>query len=130
MEDIYRKLFHNYFFLNLNYHIQLYNFLYYCLVQYYCYYHIVDYYRNSDADFWKRKQALVKASEPLAADSKLEELKNNLKLAEEPVRINPTLVQLREDAKDSTLQNENKRLTVVQDLTWALVNSPGFLFNH
>jgi hypothetical protein len=44
--------------------------------------------------------------------------------------LDPELVQLREAAKDSTVQNEHKRLTVVQDLTWALVNSPGFLFNH
>ena len=72
----------------------------------------------------------MKASEPLPTDSKKEELQNDLKAAQEPIRIDPTLVQLREDAKDSTLQNENKRLTVVQDLTWALVNSPGFLFNH
>ncbi len=91
---------------------------------------ILDYYRNSDADFWKRKQALVKATEPLATDSKLAQLQNDLKAAQEPIRLDPTLVQLREDAKDSTLQSENKRLTVVQDLTWALVNSPGFLFNH
>ncbi|NOS71924.1 MAG: hypothetical protein HOP33_18585, partial [Verrucomicrobia bacterium] len=50
--------------------------------------------------------------------------------AEEPIRLDPYLVQLREDAKASGRQNENKRLTVVQDLTWALINSPGFLFNH
>ena len=36
----------------------------------------------------------------------------------------------REDAQASAKQRENKRLTVVQDLTWALVNSAGFLFNH
>jgi hypothetical protein len=39
-------------------------------------------------------------------------------------------VQLRVDAQASTRQTENTRLTVVQDLTWALINSPGFLFNH
>jgi hypothetical protein len=37
---------------------------------------------------------------------------------------------LREDTHESVGQNQNKRLTVVQDLTWALVNSPAFLFNH
>jgi WD40 repeat protein/mono/diheme cytochrome c family protein len=91
---------------------------------------VLQYYRNTDGEFWKRKQAAVKAAEPLAEDSKLAELKSTLKQAEEPVRLDPELVQLREAAKDSTLQNQNKRLTVVQDLTWALVNSPSFLFNH
>ena len=49
---------------------------------------------------------------------------------EEPIRLDPYLVQLRVDAQASTRQTENTRLTVVQDLTWALINSPGFLFNH
>jgi hypothetical protein len=53
-----------------------------------------------------------------------------LKTSEEPIRLDPVLVQLRVDAKASINQSENKRLTVVQDLTWALINSPGFLFNH
>jgi hypothetical protein len=91
---------------------------------------IFEYYRNIDSEFWKRKQAAKKAAEPLGEDSKLAELKTDLKQAEEPVHLDPELVQLREAAKDSTAQNEHKRLTVVQDLTWALVNSPGFLFNH
>jgi hypothetical protein len=91
---------------------------------------ILDFYRNSDGDFWKRKQAVVKAAEPLPVDSKLTELQNALAQAEEPITLDPELLQLREDAKASGLQNKNKRLTVVQDLTWALVNSPGFLFNH
>jgi len=91
---------------------------------------ILDHYRYSDAEFWKRKEALVKASEPLPADPKLTELKQTLAKAEEPIRLDPYLVQLREDARASTRQHENKRLTVVQDLAWALINNPAFLFNH
>ena len=91
---------------------------------------ILDFYRNTDSEFWKRKMAFMKASEPLPVDPKLTELKGSLSTAEEPVRIDPYLVQLRLDAIASGHQEENKRLTVVQDLTWALINSPGFLFNH
>ncbi len=91
---------------------------------------IVDFYRNSDAEFWKRKQALADASAPIPTDPKFTALDAALKSAELPIHLDPYLVQLREDAKASTHQNENKRLTVVQDLTWALINSPGFLFNH
>jgi len=60
----------------------------------------------------------------------LSELKAALAKAEEHIHIDPYLVQLRVDAGASSKQSENKRLTVVQDLTWALVNSAGFLFNH
>ncbi len=38
--------------------------------------------------------------------------------------------QLRADAEQSKTQLENIRLTAAEDLTWALVNSPAFLFNH
>jgi hypothetical protein len=72
----------------------------------------------------------VNVSAPLPKDPKLTELEMGLKTAEEPIRLDPVLVQLRVDAKASINQSENKRLTVVQDLTWALINSPGFLFNH
>jgi hypothetical protein len=37
---------------------------------------------------------------------------------------------LRQDAEQSKIQVANKRLTGVQDLTWALVNTPAFLFNR
>jgi hypothetical protein len=91
---------------------------------------IVSYYRAADGEFWKRKQAVVKASEPLPVDPKFSELQQALSKAEEPIRLDPRLVQLREDAVTSAKQMENKRLVVVQDLAWALINSPGFLFNH
>jgi hypothetical protein len=91
---------------------------------------LIDYVRNSDTELWRRKAALKQASMPLPEDPKLVELKAAVKKAEEPLRMDPVLVQLREDAKASIEQSKNKRLTVVQDLTWALINSPGFLFNH
>ena len=91
---------------------------------------VIDFYRYADAEFWKRKQASVKAAEPLPTDPKLTELQNGLKKAEEPIQLDPYLVQLRDDAKTSARQRGNKRLTVVQDLSWALINSAGFLFNH
>jgi len=91
---------------------------------------ILDYYRNSDVGFWKRKKDVAKAAEAVPEDSKLAELHSALKQAEEPVLLPPVLTQLREDTHESVGQNQNKRLTVVQDLTWALVNSPAFLFNH
>jgi hypothetical protein len=91
---------------------------------------ILDHYRDSDTGFWKRKLAAVRAAEPLPEDPKLTELKRTLSKAEEPIPLDPYLVQLRIDADASARQIANTRLTVVQDLTWALINSPGFLFNH
>ena len=50
--------------------------------------------------------------------------------AEQPIKLDAKLVQLRQDAEQSRAQLANKRLTGVQDLTWALINNPAFLFNH
>lgn len=91
---------------------------------------ILEYYRNSNPDFWKRKRAFADASQPLPVDPKFTELQKALSKAEEPIKLDPYLVQTRQDALASSKQTENKRLTVVQDLAWALINSAGFLFNH
>jgi WD40 repeat protein/mono/diheme cytochrome c family protein len=91
---------------------------------------IFDYYRSIDTEFWRRRQTLAKVSEPLPADPKFSELQKALSKAEEPILLDPHFVQLREDAVTSERQMENKRLIAVQDLTWALINSAGFLFNH
>ena len=40
------------------------------------------------------------------------------------------LAQLRKDFEMSDTQLKNKRLTAAQDLAWALINSPAFLFNY
>jgi hypothetical protein len=50
--------------------------------------------------------------------------------ANKPVSIDPQLARLRADAALSTKQLEHSRLTFVQDLAWALINSPAFLFNR
>ena len=91
---------------------------------------LVEYHRHTDVEFWLRKLAAADAAKPLPADSKLKELEKAVADAKLPIRLNPHLVQLRQDAKASGQQIENPRLTVVQDLAWALINSPGFLFNH
>jgi hypothetical protein len=37
---------------------------------------------------------------------------------------------LRKDVEMSIQQSVSRRLTAAQDITWALINSPAFLFNH
>ena len=78
----------------------------------------------------KLAQATVTSKIPLPVDAKLVELQGVVVKASLPVVLDPKLVQLREDVASSTKQLENKRLTAAQDLVWALVNNPSFLFNH
>ncbi|MFM1801487.1 MAG: hypothetical protein RJA81_839, partial [Planctomycetota bacterium] len=88
------------------------------------------YFRTIDEEGQKLQTALAEAQKPVPPDAELESLKVRLEEAKKPVMDDPKLVQLREDAKQSAAQHANKRLTVAQDLTWALINSPAFLFNH
>jgi hypothetical protein len=88
------------------------------------------YYRTSRAEYWAIEKELVEAKKPLPADPKLVELREKLAKASEPIRLDPDLVQLRIDAEASKKQIANKRLTAAQDLAWALINNPAFLFNR
>ncbi len=88
------------------------------------------YWKESDPDFRKLQLTLGKNQLPLATDPGVIERRAALIKAEEPIKLDPKLVQLRQDSAQSKLQIANKRLTAVQDLAWALVNNPAFLFNH
>jgi hypothetical protein len=50
--------------------------------------------------------------------------------AEQPLTIDPTLAELRRARDLSEKQQGTIRLTAAQDITWALINSPSFLFNR
>ena len=60
----------------------------------------------------------------------LQQLRDRLAEASKPVPLDPRLVQLRKDVEMSIKQAAARRLTAAQDVAWALINSPAFLFNH
>ena len=88
------------------------------------------YYHTVDPDMLKLEASLANNRKPPPADPKLVELKGTLTKSQEPIKIEPKLLQLRADVKMSAQQSVNKRLTGAQDLVWALINNPSFLFNH
>jgi WD40 repeat protein len=91
---------------------------------------LTKYYRGIDSDLRTANTALAEARRPLPTDPKLVQLREQLELVSRAVPPDTKLMQLREDVKMSTAQLTNRRLTAAQDLAWALVNSPAFLFNH
>lgn len=81
-------------------------------------------------DYQTQKRVLASAKKPLPVDPQLVALDQKLVNAQRPVVIDPKLLQLRRDSALSQQQLGNPRLTAAQDLAWALINSPAFLFNH
>ncbi len=91
---------------------------------------VTAYFRQYDLDEVKKQLALAQSQLPLPTDPGVIERRDTLAKAEEPIRLDPKLVQLRQDHVQSKLQADNLRLTGAQDLVWALINNPAFLFNH
>jgi hypothetical protein len=85
---------------------------------------------TTDVELRAKRTAVADAQKPLPADPKLAMLKSAVAEASKPIAIDPKLLQLRQDVAMSAKQLGNPRLTGAQDVVWALVNSPAFLFNH
>ena len=88
------------------------------------------YAEKTDAQLRERREALAAARQPLPEDPRVTELKQRVTGLQKPTADDPQLVQLRSDLQQSETQMKNIRLTAAEDLTWALINSPAFLFNR
>ncbi len=91
---------------------------------------LLAFHRAINPDYTGKVNALNAARAPLPADPKLVELQGKVASASKPLMPDARLVQLRTDVEMSVNQAVDRRLTAAQDIVWALINSPSFLFNH
>ena len=91
---------------------------------------LLSYFRSMDKELRQRIDAVNASKAPLPVDPQLATLRSLLEQAQRPVPIDPILLQLRHDLEASVQQAATRRLTAAQDIAWALINSPAFLFNH
>jgi hypothetical protein len=91
---------------------------------------ISDAFKKADPERVALSNAITEASKPLPKDPKLTELETTLSNAEKPLPLPPEIVRLRRALSLSEKQLSNKRVIGAQDLTWALINTPAFLFNR
>jgi hypothetical protein len=91
---------------------------------------LMSYHRGMDAELAAKTAAVAASKAPPPVDAKLAALRARIEQLKQPVPIDPKLVQLRNDLEMSIQQASTRRLTAAQDVVWALINSPAFLFNH
>ncbi|MBP90292.1 MAG: hypothetical protein CMJ64_26905 [Planctomycetaceae bacterium] len=91
---------------------------------------LLAYYRGIDGELKKLQTALANAQQPRPVNPKLQQLRDNLAEVSKPLPVDLKLAQLRADVELSEQQLKNPRLTAAQDIAWALINSPAFLFNR
>jgi WD40 repeat protein len=87
-------------------------------------------FRGTDAELQKRIKEVAESKKPLPIDPRLKELRDNLAEVSKPAPIDSKLAQLREDVEMSKKLMVDRRLAGAQDIAWALINSPAFLFNR
>ena len=91
---------------------------------------ITDYFKAQDKDLAAKNKELGEAKKKRPEDPKLKELKAGLAKAEQPLSVDPKLAEFRRALELSEGQQKTIRLTAAQDIAWALINSPAFLFNR
>ena len=91
---------------------------------------LLSYFRVMDPGYRSRTDALAASQAPIPVDPKLQSLRAAVEAARKPIGPDPALLALRRDVEMSIEQVATRRLTAAQDIAWALINSPAFLFNH
>jgi WD40 repeat protein/mono/diheme cytochrome c family protein len=91
---------------------------------------LTTYLRAIDSELRKKTADIAASKVPLPVDPALKTLRDQLELASRSVQLDPALIRLRRDLEMSVQQAAMRRLTATQDIAWALINSPAFLFNH
>jgi WD40 repeat protein/mono/diheme cytochrome c family protein len=91
---------------------------------------LLDWFRGRSVERQQKVFAVEKSKRPQPKDPGIIERENELELVSQPLAQDPLLARLERAAKLSAQQLVDRRTTMAQDLAWALVNSPSFLFNR
>ena len=88
------------------------------------------YYLENSGEMKSLQDAVAAAKKPRDRDPELVKLEGVVAEAKKPLPPDPLLARLRADVAMSEKQLAQKRLVGAQDIAWAVINTPAFLFNR
>ena len=91
---------------------------------------VFDYFVAQDAHHRNLVNALNVAKRPVPENAQVTQFNKRIAEAKKPLGEDPVFARLKRTVELSTQQLGNKRLTAAQDIAWALINNPAFLFNR
>ncbi len=91
---------------------------------------LIDFLGKTDEGIKQAEAQLGVARAGIPEDVRITALKRQIAELQKPIAVDSVLLRLREDVQQSEAQLANRRLTAAEDMTWALINSPSFLFNR
>ena len=91
---------------------------------------LTKYYKQQDPEHKKLVDALNVAKRAVPMDPVVKQFNDRIALTKKPLGEDPVYAKLKRTAALSQQQLGNKRLTATQDIAWALINTPAFLFNR
>ena len=89
-----------------------------------------NYLKRADDQLSGVEMELAAARQPLSPHPEIAAVEKQLEQARQPITEPAELQRLKINVDNSTQQLASRRLTSAEDLAWALINSPSFLFNH
>ena len=89
-----------------------------------------DSFKNANSERIGLAKALAEARKPLPADPKIKQFQDRLNVAKKAIPLPPQIARLRRAIELSKGQLAKKRMVGAQDLAWAIINTPAFLFNR
>ncbi len=91
---------------------------------------LLKYFRENDGELKRLQGLLAEAQKPRAMDPKLKDLTEAFDRLVALPPVDPKHARMRHDIELSAAQLAKRRLTAAQDVVWAIINTPAFLFNH
>ena len=91
---------------------------------------LATYHRDHDEALRQLLKAVERVEQPLPPNPQLVVLKQRIEELSQAIPVDSELVKLQNKVAISRRQRDAGRITAAQDLAWALINNPEFLYNH